>query len=179
MITLDAPILPDYYMLSTCSRCGLENENPCFLRKSGLHVADVICINCGNKWYPPKEKNAKKRSGGHKKILKKFSHGFCEICLCPIEKLPKGETLEGHHTLEFRNDGPQVTRENAQIVCTRCHELIGLLRRHKARELGITYDMLIKDARIRGEIPTSGMGRHTDSTCREAAHNSGVAETPP
>ena len=170
MITLDAPKFPAFYHQSKCPHCGHDVEHPCFLRESGKHESDVFCERCGKHiGFASKERKQGKRPNKHKKIVKQFSRGYCQICLCLVESLPKGESLEGHHVLEFQSDGPDVTIETSMVICSTCHELIGWRRRQKARELGIKYEILVANARIRHEVQSSGMVSNSDSAWAETA----------
>lgn len=109
-----------------CPHCKTAGPHPMKLRPAGLHYADVRCAKCNGHFFEPKpdgDPTKYKRPASHTDLVKKFSRGFCEMCLKKLEELPKGQTLEAQHVVEFQDGGPS-ERENIWIVCTGCHKLI-------------------------------------------------------
>lgn len=107
-----------------CKSCNSPNlvER---LRPDTQHHAELVCADCGTYqcWLPKPDSKKAKRPAAHRELVKKFSRGFCVLCLTKEGDLPKGRALEGHHIEEYQHDGSD-DRENVQIVCTGCHKLI-------------------------------------------------------
>ena len=136
MIILDAPRIHDWIDEGTCPACGLAGWHPVFLlrgTKAG-HYAEMRCAACDRYIKFVGNEDARRRESKHRKLVKKFSRGFCEMCLCWEQDLPPGETLEGHHVQEHQDDGP-ATRDNVWILCTSCHELLNWKRRWRRKGL--------------------------------------------
>lgn len=110
-----------------CKRCQCETEQIVTVRTSGVHHADCHCSvcrsHCGFLSKPDSDPTKYKRPQQHRNLVAKFSSGFCELCLCKESDLPKGQTLEAQHVVEYQ-DGGEPRRENIWIVCTGCHRLI-------------------------------------------------------
>ena len=110
----------------TCG-CGYVGEPKIVPRTSGVHYADKRCDSCGRHlgFVPKPDSDPTKysRPKSHQQLVEKFSNGFCELCLAKVEDLPKGQSMEAHHIIEFK-DGGKSDRENIWIVCTGCHRLI-------------------------------------------------------
>jgi hypothetical protein len=110
-----------------CKACGAETPQVVTLRPAGVHYADSRCavcgLHCGFLSKPDDEPTKYKRPAAHRELVAKFSRGFCELCLTPEAALPKGQTLEAQHVVEFA-DGGAPLRENVWIICTGCHRLI-------------------------------------------------------
>jgi 5-methylcytosine-specific restriction endonuclease McrA len=49
------------------------------------------------------------------------------MCLIREDRLPPGQTLVGHHVVEYQ-DGGEPTRENVWVLCTKCEKLVHLMR---------------------------------------------------
>ncbi len=116
-----------------CPRCKCETEHTLAIRPAGVHYADAVCQTCGKKWFPPKpdaDPTKYKRPNSHRDLVRKYSPGYCEMCLCPANDLPKGQTLEAQHVKEFK-DGGSERRENIWIICTGCHRLIHWVRTYR------------------------------------------------
>ena len=111
-----------------CPECLSPNLVEVISPNRGGHYGKLVCRNCNDrfiKWLPkPKEaKTPDPRSEVSKKLVTKYSQGFCEICLRCDRDLPKPQTLEGHHIIQVK-DGGTDDNSNIQIVCTACHRLI-------------------------------------------------------
>ncbi len=117
-----------------CPHCATDTEQEVRVRESGKHYADAICCDCGkHAGFPPKpdsDPTKYKRPSAHKDLVRKYSKGFCEMCLCKANDLPKGQTLEAQHVQEFQ-DGGSERRENIWIICTGCHRLIHWVRTYR------------------------------------------------
>lgn len=98
------------------------------------HFGREDCEHCGRfvRWVPKPEADRVRRPSAHRNLVKKFSKGFCEMCLTPENELPLGQTLEAQHVQEFAEGGDE-TRENIWIICTACHKLIHCIRTHFTR----------------------------------------------
>lgn len=126
---------------TTCRYCG--SVVVVQVLATGVHYAKRVCSAsaCGriNGFEPKPDSDPTKyrRTKAHTDLVKKFSKGFCEMCLTPAGELPKGMALEGQHVVEYDNDG-QPTRENIWIVCTACHRLIHWVRTYKGRNRDIS-----------------------------------------
>ncbi len=126
--------------LYTCRRCGLRTSDPNFeLCDLGQHYGKYTCPGCGA-WIKfvakPDSERRPQRAKKHQTLVKQFGRGFCELCLCKAESLNHGETLTGHHILEYTKHDGDATADNALIVCTSCHEIVHLLRRQAMRLRG-------------------------------------------
>jgi len=102
--------------LYECPKCGLRCSGN--VRDNGPHRT-LYCGNCDAyiKNLPKEHPVKTRRPPGHRKMVAKYGNGYCELCLVLEEKIPNGETLEGHHIVEFQ-DGGEDTKENTMIVCT-------------------------------------------------------------
>jgi 5-methylcytosine-specific restriction endonuclease McrA len=102
---------------------------------SGVHYARLDCAKCGRfkKWItkPDSDPTKYRRPQLHQDLAGKYGRGFCELCLCQKDDLPKGRTLEAQHVIEFK-DGGGSERENIWIVCTGCQRLIHWVRTYRA-----------------------------------------------
>ena len=120
--------LEDYkteHMLPACPSCGSRAEPAVTFLNKGPHYAEKRCVECNRHlgYIPKPDADKAKRPGAHKKLAKKFSRGFCEMCLVRESHLPKGESLEAHHVIEF-DAGGDATRENTWLLCNSCHTLL-------------------------------------------------------
>lgn len=105
----------------------------------GPHWGEARCLKCDS-WIefvskPGELRDKARRESAHKKIAKKYSEGYCQVCLILEDKLPLGESLEGHHIVEYQ-DGGEPTRENTLICCTACHSLIHWRRTYQQHIVG-------------------------------------------
>jgi len=111
-----------------CRYCGSSNlvqeETP-----HTQHHAKEVCGACGRfrRWIPKPESVGTRRPANHRKLLVRYSRGFCELCLRKKLELPPGLDLEGHHIIEYQHGGSD-ERENVSILCSRCHRLTHVLR---------------------------------------------------
>jgi 5-methylcytosine-specific restriction endonuclease McrA len=108
-----------------------------------VHYARATCVEC-DRWItflkkPDSDPTKYRRPTQHRKLVDKFSNGYCELCLRRQEDLPKGETLHAHHVHEYQ-DGGEAKRENIWIVCTACHSLINWRRTYE----GHVHDLATK-----------------------------------
>ncbi len=114
----------------TCKQCGSDNllaeETP-----DTPHHAKEMCGDCGayQRWLPKPDSEKARRPAAHRDLVRKYSEGYCELCLIAEDNLPAEQTLEGHHIIEHQDGGGE-GRENIQIVCTKCHKLIHWNRNH-------------------------------------------------
>lgn len=123
-----------------CPYCGSHGPHKVRLRTGGLHYADVICRDCRrHAGFLKKPDSDRRRSSPHAKLVKKFSRGFCEMCLVRQEDLPRGDTLTAHHVIEYQHGG-EATRENTWILCTACHSLVCWRRTY----MGHIYSLVTK-----------------------------------
>jgi ribosomal protein L34E len=114
--------IPEFTTLDEpCPSCG-GTDGEITLRND-KHYADLTCLDCGRhiKFVGNPDKN--RRPESHKKIARKYSQGYCQLCLRKENELPPRESLEGHHVIEFQ-DGGGDTKDNTWVVCTSCHVLI-------------------------------------------------------
>ena len=108
----------------TCSACGstavVQTPTP-----NLPHYAREDCADCLRflRWVPKPDADRIRRPAAHRDLVKKFSRGFCEICLTKDSDLLPGQVLEAQHVQEF-HEGGDPTRENTWIICTACHKLI-------------------------------------------------------
>lgn len=109
--------------ISPCPKCGKRWEYEIGHGKAG-HYASARCKACGHFWWLPKpDRDKAKRPAKQSKLVKRYSRGFCELCLIPEAKVPRCESLTAHHVLEYQ-DGGDESRENIWILCTRCEKLV-------------------------------------------------------
>ena len=121
-------------MADTCPNCGAEYKPEIEIQELGVHYAKEKCAACHRfrRWIPkPSTDTTKyKRPKAHTDLVKKYSRGFCELCLVNAANLPKGQTLEAQHVIEYQ-DGGEPTRENIWIVCTACHRFVHWIRTYR------------------------------------------------
>ena len=111
----------------TCRACGTALLIR--LMETGPHHARLDCPSCGrfDSWAPKPEADRARRPAAHRDLVRRFSRGYCELCLRPEAELPRGATLHGHHVDEFQGGGEPI-RENIWILCTACHALVTWIR---------------------------------------------------
>lgn len=131
-----------------CKRCGSMKEFTETLRPTGQHYSDLKCSDCGA-WNdfgtkPLDDPTKYKRPNAHRDLVKKYGRGVCEMCCQKQEQLPKGQTLEAQHVVEYA-DGGSEDRENIWIVCTGCHRLIHWVRYYHGGDPKQLIDMIGKD----------------------------------
>lgn len=107
-----------------CQRCG-SMETRIEIIPNGPHYAKELCMRCGVyiRWIAKPGNLKPKRQKSHTDLVEKYSRGFCEICGILQSRIPNNETMEAHHVVEYQSDGDR-ERENIEIVCTACHNLI-------------------------------------------------------
>jgi hypothetical protein len=113
-----------------CPKCAHDGPHPMTLRTSGVHYADVRCAKCNQHFFqskPDDDPTKYKRPQQHRDLVTEFSRGYCELCLRHKEELPKCQTLEAQHVIEYQ-DGGSSDRSNIWIVCTACHRMIHWMR---------------------------------------------------
>ena len=101
------------------------------LTPDGMHHGKICCATCNKfqDWMPKPDRDKAKRPAAHRDLVKKYSRGFCEICLVEEKQLEPNRGLVAHHIVEYQHidehqGGGNNTRENIDIVCTACHRLI-------------------------------------------------------
>jgi len=115
-----------------CQRCNGETYSRIVLLDRSPHWGRRECIDCGGyiRWETKPDGERKHRPAPARRLVHRFSRGFCEMCLRREDELPHGQQLEAHHVIpfsaseaaQFGFDGPGPdTRENTWILCTPCH----------------------------------------------------------
>ena len=104
--------------------CGCGSSEKIETPRQDMHYSDIRCRSCGFHFGfgTDPEKKPKSRKG-QADLVKKYSKGFCEICLRTKQDLPLPEVLEAHHIIEVARGGDDEA-ENIQICCTPCHRWI-------------------------------------------------------
>lgn len=130
MVQVDFSRIPDYHDCADYPPTVIPGPHP------GGHWAKEQCSVCGKhlKWLPKPDSDASKyrRPGTHRELVKKFSPGYCEMCLTPAADIRSPATLEAHHIDRFKNGGSN-ERSNIWILCTACHHFVELIRRWHGR----------------------------------------------
>lgn len=118
-------------MSAPCDRCGSTAEPETIIEPAGKHYARLVCGGCKRwiKFLPKPDSEKVGRPKAHTNLVDRYGHGYCELCLRIKAELPKGQTLEAQHVLEFQHGGSEA-RENIWIVCTSCHLLIHHMRNY-------------------------------------------------
>lgn len=123
-----------------CKNCGHEGPQPATRRLDGVHFVDIRCAKCGKHLgfqpKPESDPTKYKRPNQHRDLVREYSCGYCEMCLKKKDDLPKGQTLEAQHVIEYQ-DGGTSDRGNIWIVCTGCHRLVHWIRTYH----GIVHDL--------------------------------------
>lgn len=137
----------------TCRHCQHPGPHVVEVQTTGVHHAKVECAKCRRflRWLskPDSDPTKYKRPQTHRDLVSKFSNGFCEMCLRDKNELPKGQTLEAQHVIEFQ-DGGSEKRENIWIVCTACHRIIHWLRTYVGKN-NITLKNQVSGQRLWNE----------------------------
>ena len=107
-----------------CPYCA-SDELRYVLTPRSPHYAALICGRCRRKlrWLPKPVAERVRRPASHRHLVRRYSRGFCQLCLTAERDLPAGQTLEGHHVVEYQQGGDD-SRGNVWIVCTGCARLI-------------------------------------------------------
>ena len=123
-----------------CTRCNHSITSDNWMVKpvdNGPHARKALCPGCGLflKWLPKEDDDPTKykRVSKHRKLVKQYGRGFCELCLIKEKCLPNGSTLEGHHVIEYQHlpeDKPEPHPRDVWILCTSCHSLVNWNRTH-------------------------------------------------
>lgn len=90
------------------------------------HFAEIICANgdCAKHLgWMPKPKGSNKKRVDTKGLVKRYSPGYCQMCLRREYELPRSEALEAHLVLP-KSEGGNEDQSNIWIVCSKCHSLI-------------------------------------------------------
>lgn len=126
-----------------CRFCGTPGPHFVKVMTEGKHYARVTCAECSAfiGWLPKPDNEKARRPATHRDLVAKFGRGYCEMCLTPESKLPKGESLEGHHVDEYQNGG-EASRENTWILCTACHSLVNWRRTYQRHILEMADKMV-------------------------------------
>lgn len=136
-----------------CRFCQEPGPHIVKLRTSGVHYADCTCAKCGKHLgFPPKpdsDPSKYRRPTAHRDLVADYSRGFCEMCLRKHAELPKGQTLEAQHVVEFQ-DGGGNERGNIWIICTACHRMIHWIRTYHG-----TYKVSHVLALVEAELPST------------------------
>jgi 5-methylcytosine-specific restriction endonuclease McrA len=111
----------------SCPSCGCTVFKEIIGPQPGGHHGKVVCSQCDRyiKWIPkPSDQKAPDpRAEVSKKIVQKYSQGFCEICLKTETQIQLPWVLEAHHIIPVEKGGGD-DADNIQICCTACHRLI-------------------------------------------------------
>lgn len=108
-----------------CHQCS-STRTVTRLRSDTVHFAEYRCLDCQSRDWIAKP-GGTRRPSAHRKLVAKYSRGFCEMCLRPESDLPPNSPLEGHHVVEYQADG-ESERENVWIICRACHRLVTWMR---------------------------------------------------
>lgn len=112
--------------LEPCRYCGSTEEPRIVLTVTrSPHYAAVFCRACQRhlRWLGKPDRERIRRPAAHRDLARRYSRGWCELCLTRETDLPAGQTLEGHHVVEYQ-DGGSDARENVWVVCSACARLI-------------------------------------------------------
>lgn len=139
--------------IEKCRHCGYEGQQTVTLRTTGVHHADVNCAKCRRhlRFLPKPDSDPTKyrRPQQHRDLVQAYGRDFCEMCLRGIDELPKGQTLEAQHVIEYQEGGSN-KRENIWIICTACHRMIHWIRtyhgtvklQNQATEMMLSHDQV-------------------------------------
>lgn len=132
-----------------CRFCDHDGPQVVRLVETGVHYAQVKCRLCGQflKWLPKpdNDKSKYRRPPQHRDLVLAYGRGFCEMCLRKQADLPKGQTLEAQHVVEYQNGGTS-DRENLWIICTACHKLVHWVRYWHGGDFELLTDGMLKKA---------------------------------
>lgn len=108
-----------------CPGCGTTEHFLQIGQWGGGHYGKQICTNCDRfiKWASKPGDAKKKRPAASKKLVRRHSKGFCEICLKTESQIQLPWVLEAHHIIPVEKSGGDEAG-NIQICCTACHRLI-------------------------------------------------------
>jgi hypothetical protein len=113
--------------------CKYPGPHHTVLTPDSTHYAKLLCGKCDRflGWLPKPdgEPTKYKREAEHKDLVRKFSKGYCELCLLKEGDLRSRQTLVAHHVVAYKNGGKAI-RENIWILCSACHALVEYQRRY-------------------------------------------------
>lgn len=117
-----------------CPHCFGPNAPADFVLTPELtHHGKLMCHICKRFlcWVTKPDKPKSSRDATHRKLTKHKQPDvrYCELCLLVESSLPDGQTLEGHHILEYGKDG-DATPINTLVLCTECHALVHWKRQY-------------------------------------------------
>lgn len=117
-----------------CPHCFGPNAPADFVLTPELtHHGKLMCHMCKRFlcWVTKPDKPKSSRDATHRKLTKHKQPDirYCELCLLVESSLPDGQTLEGHHILEYGKDG-DATPINTLVLCTECHALVHWKRQY-------------------------------------------------
>lgn len=128
----------------TCTSCGDAGPHKFVMMDTGVLYAKYVCGEC-SRWItwvqkPDSDPTKYKRPNQHRDLVKEFSRGFCEMCLCRSSELPKGQTLEAQHVLEYAEHNGSSERENIWILCTGCHRMVHWIRTYHGGDMRMPFE---------------------------------------
>lgn len=134
--------------IETCRHCNATGVHRTEVQQSGVHYAKVTCNTCDRflRWIPKPDSDPTKarRPQQHRELVRAYGNGFCEMCLRKTDELPKGQTLEAQHVIEFQ-DGGSNDRSNIWIICTACHKLVHWTRYYHGGDFKQLLEMVGRD----------------------------------
>lgn len=162
-------------------RCGYESHGD-FTRTPELtHYGKLECHECKRfiTWVTKPDKPKSSRDATHRKLTKHKQPDvrYCELCLLVESSLPDGQTLEGHHILEYGKDG-DATPINTLVLCTECHALVHWKRQY-ANGVRIDGDeaafiKAVDQQRAAGDAVQQYVGRVEDGRARGQANQGSI-----
>lgn len=130
----------------TCRHCQDAGPHRVEVMQTGVHYAKVACGSCGRmlRWLskPDSDPTKYKRPTKHTNLVADYSRGYCEMCLRKVAELPKGQTLEAQHVIEFANGGSN-ERDNIWIICTACHRIVHWIRTYHGADMRVDFTQLV------------------------------------
>jgi hypothetical protein len=133
--------------LKPCPKCGHKDALRHILRDGGTHYANIVCDHCDELFvqFGRKPDSLKPtRKAEHKRLAEKFIKdtgvNYCQICFRTQQDLPKGETLEAHHVLEYSGGG-DADMSNIWLLCSKHHALVHHERTYIGHYLERIIDM--------------------------------------
>lgn len=126
---------------------------------SGPHYAKRVCSHCGridtnNPWVRKPGGEKKRRPPAARRLVHRYSAGYCEMCCRREEELPPGQQLEAHHVIPFSADEAHKlgfdkpgadTRENTWILCTACHLRVDFERTYTCQHYRKLLETIAED----------------------------------
>ena len=126
---MNTETISNYY--NPCKICG-KVASGTLLPGANPHYAGWKCDTCNTHYWlskPDDDPTKHKRTAAHRDLVKKYSRGYCEMCLRTEDKIKEqpNQTLEAQHVIEHSHGG-ESTRENIWILCTPCHKYVHHVR---------------------------------------------------